>query len=367
MHIPALSIVASLLALPSLLFAQELNKEEAEQHLIRGNTLLGEGKYEEARRHFAVAQSMFPEASGPYAGLGFALQGLGDCAGAMPNFSSYLKLAPGGSLVKEVKAAMELCKSADAKLFVKTEPEGAVVTVDPPGGGAGQTPQKLSLKPGTHVIRLTKKGYAPVELLVELEAGRSYELPLVKLSEPRKEPKDNKPSKAPSPSMPVQFSLLLVPTTGQLAFADVLGFKISNTISAGTPLVSGPWTLKLGGGAELGLFKENNFAEPTLRLGSHARLERPMGKSGVVRLGLDGDLGILFHVNSFINGDGVRQTRLELNSVLRLAPTMRFKLSGPHSLVFQPIAITVDPTEPEDLFNELRLFEVFSFGYEKTL
>jgi hypothetical protein len=54
---------------------------------------------------------------------------------------------------------------------ISSEPTGAEIEVD--GEYAGNTPSQLKLKPGSHAIKITKKGFAPWERRISMDSGES--------------------------------------------------------------------------------------------------------------------------------------------------------------------------------------------------
>jgi hypothetical protein len=58
-----------------------------------------------------------------------------------------------------------------AVVQVSSEPSGADITLD--GDYAGSTPSKLKLKPGSHSVKITKKGFATWERSIKIQAGES--------------------------------------------------------------------------------------------------------------------------------------------------------------------------------------------------
>src|SRR5262245_36024611 len=112
MHRRALLLLLFALSLPAYAGEGDDLEQAAEQQVARGNDLLSTGDYEGARRSFERANALMPEASGPYAGLGFALKGLGRCGEALPNFQAYLARSPKGPSAHEVEVAIVACKKA---------------------------------------------------------------------------------------------------------------------------------------------------------------------------------------------------------------------------------------------------------------
>jgi hypothetical protein len=60
---------------------------------------------------------------------------------------------------------------AVASVQFSSEPSGAEITID--GDYAGSTPSTIKMKPGTHSIKMTKKGYQPWVRSMEIAAGES--------------------------------------------------------------------------------------------------------------------------------------------------------------------------------------------------
>ncbi|HEU5404277.1 MAG TPA: PEGA domain-containing protein [Terriglobales bacterium] len=60
---------------------------------------------------------------------------------------------------------------AEILVQVSSDPSGADITLD--GDYAGSTPSQIKLKPGTHSIKITKKGFQPWERSIKVEAGES--------------------------------------------------------------------------------------------------------------------------------------------------------------------------------------------------
>jgi hypothetical protein len=54
---------------------------------------------------------------------------------------------------------------------ISSHPDGAEINID--GDYAGTTPSQIKLKPGTHSIKITKKGFQPWERSVKVETGES--------------------------------------------------------------------------------------------------------------------------------------------------------------------------------------------------
>lgn len=357
---PILFSLLLLWGLPGIVWADK--ESEAKELVEQGNELLSANKFAEAERRFALAQVLLPEASGPYAGLGFAQKGQNRCQDAVVNLKKYLEKAPSGSLSKEVKAALEECNSEEARVSIKTEPEGASITIDPPkGNSAGRSPKNVSLKPGAHTIEITKSGYETVRLELDCAPGATYSLPVVSLTK--------KGSEGAAPAGGSLFSLMVVPTLGFINFGGVVGFQVRSGLDYHLPLKKKD-RLTLGGGLDLGVYKNGAFIEPQLSLATHTGWERGIGASELVRVGLAGDMLFFFHLNTDVDDLNAVVRDPTLGFAIRASTTVRFRLNDKYGLVVHPIAVTADPTSLQfnefPFFNRTRLIEVFSIGYEQT-
>jgi hypothetical protein len=60
---------------------------------------------------------------------------------------------------------------AEVLTQVSSDPSGADIALD--GDYVGSTPSQIKLKPGTHFVKITKKGFQPWERSIKVEAGES--------------------------------------------------------------------------------------------------------------------------------------------------------------------------------------------------
>ena len=157
------------------------DRAEAETNLKKGNEFLKNGEYQKAISRFEIALKLAPELSSPFAGIGFAYQGLGDCAKANEAFQSYLAKTPEGKLSGDVKAGVAECKT---KLFcrfsITSDPVGAEVRFG--GQVVGVTPySNEELKAGDYEVSVSLKGYVPYKFQLNAAAGKEYITPAVSL------------------------------------------------------------------------------------------------------------------------------------------------------------------------------------------
>jgi hypothetical protein len=157
------------------------DRSEAEANIKKGNEFLKNGDYQKAISRFEIALKLAPELSSPYAGIGFAYQGLNDCTRATEAFQSYLAKTPEGKLAPDVKSGLSECK---AKIFcrfsITSNPAGAEVKIN--GEVVGKTPyENDELKAGDYQVSITVAGYNTYQFPLKAAAGKEYVIPEVVL------------------------------------------------------------------------------------------------------------------------------------------------------------------------------------------
>ncbi len=65
-------------------------------------------------------------------------------------------------------------RSDQTSLKISSDPEGAEIEID--GAYVGNTPRTRTVQPGEHMLGLRKKGYAPWERKIAVEAGETLEV-----------------------------------------------------------------------------------------------------------------------------------------------------------------------------------------------
>ncbi|AUX24962.1 uncharacterized protein SOCEGT47_055030 [Sorangium cellulosum] len=146
--------------------------DKARQLYDEGLAALDQSRWVEAHASFLAAwriERHYQIASN----LGVAELRLGKYRDAAEHLSWYLREAPATRVTQRQRAEV-LLKEALAKvaaITVKTEPEGAEVTVD--GAEMGRTPLALPvfLEPGQHMIQVELDGYKPAQERIEPKAG----------------------------------------------------------------------------------------------------------------------------------------------------------------------------------------------------
>ncbi|MGK4002873.1 PEGA domain-containing protein [Sorangium sp. So ce1036] len=146
--------------------------DKARQLYDEGLAALNQSRWVEAHASFLAAwriERHYQIASN----LGVAELRLGKYRDAAEHLSWYLREAPATRVTQRQRAEV-LLKEALAKvaaITVKTEPEGAEVTVD--GAEMGRTPLALPvfLEPGQHMIQAELDGYKPAQERIEPKAG----------------------------------------------------------------------------------------------------------------------------------------------------------------------------------------------------
>ncbi len=79
---------------------------------------------------------------------------------------------------QDIKLGTVVLSKADGMLALNSDPAAATVTLD--GAFVGRTPQDITVTPDkTHLLRLIKEGYVPLEQRVELSSGQRETLALV--------------------------------------------------------------------------------------------------------------------------------------------------------------------------------------------
>jgi tetratricopeptide (TPR) repeat protein len=157
------------------------DRAEAETNLKKGNEFLKNGEYQKAISRFEIALKLAPELASPFAGIGFAYQGLGECEKANEAFQSYLTKTPEGKLSGDVKAGIAECK---AKLFcrfsITSNPVGAEIRFG--AQVVGVTPySNEELKAGDYEVSVSLKGYVTYKFQLNAAAGKEYITPAVSL------------------------------------------------------------------------------------------------------------------------------------------------------------------------------------------
>jgi hypothetical protein len=141
-------------------------------------SLYKQARYSEAIGKFEEAYRLKPAPS-IFFNIGRCYEQLGDLPRALKNYRDYLRIAPEAKdreLVTDAIANLErrLKEQGVQQVTVLTEPSGARVSVDE--RYLGISPITMELKPGNHVIGLTREGFEAVQKSILLSAEKSMEL-----------------------------------------------------------------------------------------------------------------------------------------------------------------------------------------------
>lgn len=152
----------------------------AKKYFQWAQSLYKQARYSEAIAKFEEAYRLKPHPT-IFFNIGRCYEQLNDLPRALKNYRDYLRIAPEAKdreLVSDAIANLErrLKESGVQQLAVLTEPSSARVTVDEKY--VGLTPLTMELKPGNHLIGLTKEGFETVEKNLVLSADKSMELNL---------------------------------------------------------------------------------------------------------------------------------------------------------------------------------------------
>lgn len=152
----------------------------AKKYFQWAQSLYKQARYSEAIAKFEEAYRLKPHPT-IFFNIGRCYEQLNDLPRALKNYRDYLRIAPEAKdreLVSDAIANLErrLKESGVQQLAVLTEPSSARVTVDEKY--VGLTPLTMELKPGNHLIGLSKEGFEPVEKNVVLSPDKSMELNL---------------------------------------------------------------------------------------------------------------------------------------------------------------------------------------------
>lgn len=152
----------------------------AKKYFQWAQSLYKQARYSEAIAKFEEAYRLKPHPT-IFFNIGRCYEQLSDLPRALKNYRDYLRIAPDAKdreLVTDAIANLErrLKEQGVQQLAVLTEPSGARVTVDEKY--VGLTPLTMELKPGNHLVALSKEGFEAVEKNVVLSAEKSMELNL---------------------------------------------------------------------------------------------------------------------------------------------------------------------------------------------
>lgn len=143
-------------------------------------TLYKQARYSEAIAKFEEAYRLKPHPI-IFFNVGRCYEQLGDIPRALKNYREYLRLLPDAKDRETVSDAISnlerrLKEQGVQQITIITDPSGARVSVD--GKYMGLSPMSTEIKPGNHLLALTKDGFETLEKNVVLSAEKSMELNL---------------------------------------------------------------------------------------------------------------------------------------------------------------------------------------------
>lgn len=179
----------------------------AKKYFQWAQSLYKQARYSESIAKFEEAYRLKPHPT-IFFNIGRCYEQLNDLPRALKNYRDYLRIAPDAKdreLVTDAIANLErrLKEQGVQQLAVLTDPAGARVTVD--DKYVGLAPLTLELKPGNHLVALSKEGFEPIEKNVVLAADKSMEMNVSLKT------KSAEVSKPPPPPPPLVTSTTLTP------------------------------------------------------------------------------------------------------------------------------------------------------------
>lgn len=165
--------------------APALTKEEkvAQEFLDKGQAAYEAGDFETARLAFQRTVEMVPNKPNPHRWLGLTDAKLGRCAEAIASLERFLSLVTSQDpRTVEATVIRDRCLAELAPkvgtLMVSSDPDGAEVRLnDRRGEILGATPWRTTtVQAGSHVLYLSKRGFAEVSRTFEMRADQTLDL-----------------------------------------------------------------------------------------------------------------------------------------------------------------------------------------------
>lgn len=154
--------------------AQADPAKDAEREMTLAQEALDHNDYPEALQHFAAAQTLAPQASGPFLGLGLTYAAIDRCQEAVPLLEEYRR-RKGPSANPKAERTIAECKSrpGTGKLVLESRPTGVDVFRDIPGQPRlGTTPLVVELPVGRHTLLLKAPGFLMNTVTVQIRSGQ---------------------------------------------------------------------------------------------------------------------------------------------------------------------------------------------------
>ncbi len=168
-------LAALVLCLSGAASAQEAtNATEAARHFDRGYLLAQQGSLEAAIAEFKQAHALSPHPSVLY-NLGQAYAASGRAVQAVQTLRKYLETADpklDAERRAQASAVMEYQAQRIGTLELEIEPSGAELSLDAEVVGTAPLPGALSVTAGTHALTVSRAGYTPRTLRIDVVAGQ---------------------------------------------------------------------------------------------------------------------------------------------------------------------------------------------------
>jgi tetratricopeptide (TPR) repeat protein len=157
---------------PAHVAAQE-SRERAAELLRQGSVHYDRGEYAAALEKFERAGALYPSYRIDF-NIATTLEYLGRSAEAAQHFERFLSRASSSAapeMLESARSSLARIAPQLGRLELRCSEQGAAVLVD--GRGAGQTPLEapIFLGPGSHSLRIQKKGFTDLTKRITLAAG----------------------------------------------------------------------------------------------------------------------------------------------------------------------------------------------------
>src|SRR5262249_29219573 len=151
----------------------EAKRAEARKHYGEGESKFASGDYAGAYDAYKAANDLIPAPQTLYK-MAVSLDKGGKAEDAVTAYNTFLAANPPASMEPKSTDAqariVELKKSILVTVKVKTDPTGALLTVDGEQQ-VGTTPMDVKLSVGKHKVRATSNGYDPAERDLEVTSA----------------------------------------------------------------------------------------------------------------------------------------------------------------------------------------------------
>lgn len=178
---------------------EESAEAQARKLFEQGLKLYKKRKYKDAINSFVAADRLFPNPVLSF-NMARAYDDLGDRAGALRFYRTYLRQSPDAADKKEVEVRIgdlenALRATGVQQVTIFSEPDAATVTLD--DQPVGVTPWTGEIYPGKHRLKLSRDGFLDSSTEFELSAVRAIDVKLTLEPTPTAPPP--KPPPAPTP------------------------------------------------------------------------------------------------------------------------------------------------------------------------